>query len=175
MQVHIIRHTAVDVPQGMCYGQTDVPLRNTFQQEAQIVKEQIQTLSFEQVFTSPLSRCTRLATYCGYPDATRDDRLKELNFGQWEWTLLYENQSPQARYWFDHQLTEPTPGGESIMQLKERFLHFIDEKKQQGLQRIALFAHGGILLSAMLAHGLTVECDIFHHLPPYGSIRSFEF
>ena len=26
MVVYLIRHTSVDVPQGVCYGQTDVPL-----------------------------------------------------------------------------------------------------------------------------------------------------
>ena len=28
---------------------------------------------------SPLTRCVRLATFCGYPDGERDDRIKEIN------------------------------------------------------------------------------------------------
>ena len=32
MEVIFIRHTSVDVPPGVCYGQTDVPLRNSFEQ-----------------------------------------------------------------------------------------------------------------------------------------------
>ena len=34
MKVYLIRHTAVDVPSGTCYGQTDVPLKSTFEAEA---------------------------------------------------------------------------------------------------------------------------------------------
>ena len=34
MEVILIRHTSVDVPPGVCYGQTDVPLKPTFEQEA---------------------------------------------------------------------------------------------------------------------------------------------
>ena len=34
MEVILIRHTSVDVPKGVCYGQTDVPLRDSFEEEA---------------------------------------------------------------------------------------------------------------------------------------------
>ena len=81
MVIYFMRHTAVDVPQGVCYGQTDVPLKPTFEMEATQTAAHLQGLSFDKVYTSPLTRCVRLATFCGYPDAERDDRLKELNFG----------------------------------------------------------------------------------------------
>ena len=82
MKVYIVRHTSVDVPYDIFYGQTDVPVReNSFVEEATRVKEKIAPLSFDAVFTSPLTRCVRLATFCGYGDAMRDERLKELNFG----------------------------------------------------------------------------------------------
>ena len=81
MEIILIRHTSVDVPRGVCYGQTDVPLRDRFKEEATITAQQLQDDVFDAVFTSPLSRCTRLAEHCGYPDAIRDARLKELDFG----------------------------------------------------------------------------------------------
>ena len=34
MEVILIRHTSVDVPVGICYGQTDVPLKESFEEEA---------------------------------------------------------------------------------------------------------------------------------------------
>lgn len=33
MEVILIRHTSVDVPPGMCYGQTDVPLKPTLKRK----------------------------------------------------------------------------------------------------------------------------------------------
>lgn len=85
MEVILIRHTSVDVPPGVCYGQTDVPLKPTFEQEAAVTQENLKAfLPFDHVYTSPLTRCVRLATYCGYPDAERDKRIMEINFGSWE-------------------------------------------------------------------------------------------
>ena len=39
MIITLIRHTSVDVPPGVCYGQTDVPLKDTFVQEAAVTKK----------------------------------------------------------------------------------------------------------------------------------------
>ena len=84
MKVYLVRHTSVDVPKGISYGQTDVPLKSSFEEEASLTRKNLDGLTFDQVYCSPLSRCTRLAAFCGYPEAIRDARLKELNFGDWE-------------------------------------------------------------------------------------------
>ena len=85
MEVILVRHTSVDVPPGTCYGQTDVALRSTFSEEAEAVYRRLAGYApFDRVYTSPLSRCIRLAEYGGYADAVRDSRLLELNFGAWE-------------------------------------------------------------------------------------------
>lgn len=88
MVVYLIRHTSVDVPQGVCYGQTDVPLNPTFEEEAAQTSARLKGLQFDKVYMSPLTRCVRLATFCGYPDGERDDRIKEINFGDWECNAL---------------------------------------------------------------------------------------
>lgn len=52
MEVILIRHTSVDVPPGVCYGQTDVPLKPTFEQEAAITQENLKNyLPFDHVYT----------------------------------------------------------------------------------------------------------------------------
>ena len=53
MVIYLMRHTAVDVPQGVCYGQTDVPLKPTFETEATQTAANLQGLSFDKVYTSP--------------------------------------------------------------------------------------------------------------------------
>ena len=56
MEVILIRHTSVDVPPGMCYGQTDVPLKPTFETEAAVTAENLKAyLPFDHVYTSPLT------------------------------------------------------------------------------------------------------------------------
>ena len=114
MKVHFVRHTSVDVPRGMCYGQTDVPLRPSFAEEAAAVLARVKELQYTKVYTSPLSRCVRLATYCGHADAERDARLLEMNFGAWEGARLYEMDTPEVRWWFEDQLRRPALKGESV-------------------------------------------------------------
>ena len=76
-----MRHTAVDVPQGVCYGQTDVPLKPTFETEATKRQPILQGLSFDKVYTSPLTRCVRLpfaATRCRTGRPLERTKLRRL-------------------------------------------------------------------------------------------------
>ena len=137
MEVILIRHTSVDVPPGVCYGQTDVPLKPTFEQEAAVTQENLKAfLPFDHVYTSPLTRCVRLATYCGYPDAERDKRIMEINFGSWEMKPFDRN----------------------------------DELKGRPYQRVAVFAHGGVLICAQIYAGIIKPEEAFSALTPYGGI-----
>ena len=120
MEVILIRHTSVDVPKGVCYGQTDVPLRDSFEEEASITAQQLQNDVFDAVFTSPLSRCTRLADHCGYPDAIRDARLKELNFGEWEMQEFDKICDPRLEEWYNDYFHVAATGGESFMMQLQR-------------------------------------------------------
>ena len=114
MEIYLVRHTSVDVPAGYAYGQTDVPLKASFPEEAARVKQALEGHTFDQVWSSPLSRCRRLAAYCGYPEPMTDPRLMEVNFGEWEMKSWDEVSSdPRSVAWFDDWLNEPTPGGES--------------------------------------------------------------
>ena len=41
MKVTLIRHTKVEVPKGTCYGWSDIPVADTFMEEAAITKEKL--------------------------------------------------------------------------------------------------------------------------------------
>lgn len=171
MDIYLIRHTSVDVPAGYAYGQTDVPLRPTFEQEAATVKENLAGLSFDQVYTSPLTRCVRLASYCGYPDAKREDRIKEINFGEWEMKSWEElSADPRSVAWFEDWLHVPTPGGESLTDQYTRVSSFLNELRESGLQKVCLFAHGGVLTCARVYAGEYELKEAFKNVPAYGSI-----
>lgn len=174
MKVKFIRHTSVGVPKGVCYGQTDVPLSETFPEEAAVVHQRIQAERFDRVFTSPLSRCTRLADFCGYPEAVRDDRLKEFDFGEWEMQRFDEIVDPRMQDWFEDYLNVPATGGESFMMQCQRLSSFLDEKKQQGYEHIAVFTHGGILLCAQIYAGTLKAENAFEVIPPYGEMIEIE-
>ena len=170
MEIYLIRHTSVDVPPGVCYGQTDVPLKPSFEQEAEIVKQNLAEHSFDAVYTSPLSRCVKLATYCGYPDALRDNRLKEMYMGDWEMQAFTEIKDPQLQKWYDDFLHVPTLNGESYQDILARVSSFLDEIKLSGHNKIAIFAHGGVLLCAQIYAGVLIPENSTRKLPSYGEI-----
>lgn len=176
MEIVFIRHTRVAVDKGTCYGQTDVGVADTFEQEAELTRRQLLPLQpFDAVFSSPLSRARLLATYCGYPDAALDDRLKEMSMGEWEMQRYDDITDPRLEAWYKDYMHLPTPGGESFPMLYRRVAGFLDElKAQQRLRRVAVFAHGGVLISAGLYAGLFPESDAWSHLTDYGGIERIE-
>lgn len=185
MRVFLVRHTSVDVPQGVCYGETDVPLRGSFPEEAEVVKRNLQRIvevgldgeggvKFDAVFTSPLSRCTRLADFCGYRDAVRENRVMEINFGEWEMCRYDTNPDPRLQEWYDDYLHVRATGGESFQDQFNRVKEFLLELKGRGLQRVLIFAHGGVLICSKILAGKIDPKDAFNSLDDYGSIISID-
>ncbi len=171
MEIILIRHTSVDVPPGICYGQTDVPLKPTFELEAAATKENLKTyLPFDYVYTSPLTRCVRLAAYCGFPDAERDRRIMEINFGEWEMKPFDGNDDPRLKEWYADYLNVVATGGESFAMQYRRVSQFLYELKRKNYQRVAIFAHGGVLICAQIYAGLIKAEEAFSALTPYGGI-----
>lgn len=180
MRIHLIRHTTPDVPLGTCYGWADVPLASTFAEEAALVQAKLATLLQgahpELVYSSPLSRCRRLAELCGYSNPLLDERLKELNFGAWELQPFEAISDPQLQRWYDDYLYEAPTGGESFYQQSLRVASFLDELCEQAKNEespageVLIFTHGGVLLGAGLWAGLFPLEEAFDHRQPYGAI-----
>lgn len=177
MEIYFIRHTSVAVPKGICYGDTDVPLNPIFESEALVVKQKLDGIMFDKVYTSPLTRAKRLASYCGYSEAHPDARLREFNFGEWEmqeYNTLYA-EDVRFKQWCEDYVNLHAPGGECLLDLLSRVNSFIDDMLLSGNDRIAAFCHGGIIAAAMLRKGQTTYQNAFSDVPPYGSVVSFEF
>ena len=177
MKVVLIRHTRVDVPKGTCYGWSDVPVAETFVQEAAVTKAKLQRYpAFDAVYSSPLSRAHRLATFCGYPNAIIDNRLKEINMGDWEMQLYddIEKKDPAIHAWFDDYIHLAATNGESFPMVYRRVSCFLEELRGKPYERVAVFAHGGVLICAGIFGGLFTEEHAFEHLVDYGGIEEID-
>lgn len=165
----------MDVPKGTCYGQTDVPVAPTFEQEAGITCSKLRSLMpFDAVYSSPLSRARLLAAYCGFQNPIVDDRLMEMNMGDWEMQIYNDIQDPHLQEWYDDYMHQPTTGGEGFPQLYARVAQFLDELKAKPYRQVAIFAHAGVLVSAgIYAHLFPTE-TAWDHMVPYGDIQLIE-
>ena len=177
MEIIFVRHTKVAIPSGICYGSTDVDVAETFYEEAQKVKSKLDNYRFNEVYTSPLTRAKKLATYCGYPNAIVDKRISEFDFGDWElrsYDDLYAS-DPVFLEWCDDYINKRSPNGESLKDQIRRVQSFISDITSIGLMRVCVFCHGGVLAIAQgLSQGIKME-DAFKNIPPFGSIIRCEF
>ncbi|MDE7025688.1 MAG: alpha-ribazole phosphatase [Paramuribaculum sp.] len=174
MRITLVRHTSVDVPKGMCYGQTDVPLRESFPEEAEIVRSQLGSEQFDAVFTSPLSRCVLLANYCGHTDAIKDCRLMEMNFGDWEMKVWDSIDDPQLNKWYDDWFHTQATNGESSRQQQLRLKEFYDYLKTTDHSNVLIFTHGGIMIHTLLLTNAANLDNVFSLQPSYGGIMRIE-
>ncbi|WP_314027978.1 histidine phosphatase family protein [Porphyromonas catoniae] len=177
MKVYIVRHTSVVLDGNhVCYGFSDIDVRPTFREEATLTRQALEGLSFDGVFSSPLRRARKLATFCGYPDPIVDDRLKEMNFGEWEgklWSDIIIDQGTQE--FFLRYIDHPTPGGESLRMQYDRVRSFLMEKQAAGYQEVLIFCHGGVINCARTLAGLCQLEDAYATIPPFGSVTELDF
>ena len=144
MQLHLIRHTKVDLPPSTCYGYSDVPLLKNWENEADKIIQQLTFISNPLVYSSPLSRCCLLAKKISDQVIT-DDRLKELNFGTWDLKLWDEINGKHAEKWMNNYVETPCPGGESYIVLSVRVKSFLTDLLKTNNDEVIIVSHAGVI------------------------------
>jgi len=176
MKLHLIRHTSLDIPSGVCYGQSDVDVSANFHAERDLLKEKLADIQFDAVYASPLQRCTKLADALNLGEIQLDNRLKELHFGDWEmqaWDAIPRDVfDPWAK---DYAHLSP-PNGESFSQLHLRSKSFIEEVANHSRgKNIAVITHGGVI-RAMLADVLNMPLKgLFRMVIDHVSVTKITF
>jgi alpha-ribazole phosphatase len=176
MQLTLVRHTSLQIPSGVCYGQTDVDVAVSFMQEAAATKEKIKHLAVNAVFTSPLQRCVKLAHALELNAITHDDRLKELHFGDWEMQAWDDIPRDYFDEWAQNYAHMAPPNGETFGELQTRGVAFIEELLHQHRnQHVLVVTHGG-MIRAMVAYVLNMQLKgLFRINIDYGSVTQLEF
>lgn len=178
MKVYAVRHTSLVVDgREYCYGFTDIDVKDSFVDEASKTLEEIEKIGeVDAVFTSPLIRAKKLADFCNYTDATKDDRIKELNFGDWEmkpWKELLQDISVED--FFKKYLDKRVPNGESLNEQKERVWDFLKEQKEKDYKKIIVFCHGGVINAMKVLSEKFDAAETFATIPDFGSVTELEF
>lgn len=170
MELYLIRHTTPAVAKGICYGQTDLDVTDTFLSEVENIRPHL-PLNISKVYSSPLQRCHKLAKELFPSHAIElDGDLMELNCGSWEMQVWNEIPKTEIQPWLDDFINVVVPGGESYRQMHQRVTNRFEWIVEQELPAVVV-AHGGVLRS-ILAHitgtGLKESFDVF--TCHYGSV-----
>tara|TARA_B100000579_G_C22840260_1_gene861042 strand:+ start:259 stop:837 length:579 start_codon:yes stop_codon:yes gene_type:complete len=145
MKIFFLRHTSLNVTPDMFYGQTDLDVSENFELELKTIKEKIkkQKIDLDKIkfFSSPLKRCLKLAKSIS-SKINVDDRLKELNLGDWEMKSKRSIPKKMVEKWEADLMSFKIPNGESNIEFLERLENFIKEILE--LKRdVFIIAHAG--------------------------------
>jgi alpha-ribazole phosphatase len=175
MDLYLIRHTKPQVLDGVCYGQADIDVASSFDEEFEVLKNKLNAIQPKEIFSSPLQRCLKLAhasaTHLNSATVMPDNRLMELNFGDWELQPWSDIPQGIVGEWTEAHIRHTTPNGESYQDLYLRAKNFLEEisEKHEGEALIA-FTHAGVIralvaeaLNLPLIHAVRLQID-------YGSV-----
>lgn len=145
MDIYLIRHTRTATETGLCYGRTDVALSPGFKEDLTVLQQKLPALTDGYVvFSSPLRRCMLLAEALS-ADVMADDRLLELDFGQWEGRRFDEIDADLLRQWTGNFVETAPPGGESFTDLVERIGDFWQDLLGQPHEQVLIVTHAGAI------------------------------
>lgn len=144
MILHLIRHPKPVVEPGICYGRLDVAAEN-----APAVAERLrgELPPGLPVWSSPLRRCRALAE-CLDPAPRIDERLVEMDFGDWEGRHWDDVPRAELDAWAADVAGYAPPGGESPLALQRRALAFV---ASLDVPEAVVVTHAGVIRT-LLAH-----------------------
>lgn len=161
MAIFLIRHTTPLSPEGICYGQADLPVAATFAAEAERIRQVCPADFFERpgsapaVYSSPLERCLRLACHL-WPESPigLSDDLREMDFGEWENKPWDQIDATALEEWMKDFVHAAVPGGESYQALFHRCSAWWDQtivRTPPEGSHTAIITHAGVIRS-LLCH-----------------------
>ena len=172
MEVHVIRHTPVDFDKKSCYGRLDVPLAKDFKEDFKKIKNQMDD-DFDILYSSPLSRCVLLADEFKNENLKTDDRLLELNFGDWEGKRWEEINQEDLNTWMIDFVNVAPNNGESLSKMFDRVTDFLNEIRKEEHEKVLIITHSGVI-RCIWAYLLGIPLENLFKLP-VGFYELFSF
>jgi broad specificity phosphatase PhoE len=131
-------------------------------------------------FVSPANRCRQSYALLGAPPPSEDDRLWEIDYGEFEGHSIAEAEVKFPAVFAAWQRGEDPrfPGGENMAAVRDRILRFADERFTAAGNTVTC-THNGVL-RALVGSTLGVPIEkwvklVFPHLGPVTMIRTRRF
>jgi len=142
MEIHLIRHTAVENPDNLCYGFAEMPLRENGNEDFKLIHRDE---NFDLIISSPSQRCQLLAKYFQMNYET-DKRIREMNFGDWELKKWSEIPEEEINPWYEDFIKVNAKNGENLLEMQTRVLEFWNELiSKENINKVLLVTHAGAI------------------------------
>jgi alpha-ribazole phosphatase len=158
MELYLVRHTTPAILPGICYGRSDLDVHDDFHEQVAAVRQKLYGIHVEACYSSPQTRCRKLAHALGLAETQHDDRLQELHFGEWEMQSWDAIPRSLFDHWSDNFVERAPPGGETFRELFQRAHQFFVECTKRHSGSVVVVTHAGII-RALLAHALRLPLE----------------
>lgn len=140
--IYIVRHGQTNWNlEGRYAGRKDIPLNDKGIEQANIIKEELKSIKFDKVFSSPLSRAYQTAKIICDNEIIIDDRIIERSNGDLEGKLKTE-------IIMEIDFNDPNEKNyniESIIDFRKRINNFFDEiTSLYKDENILIVTHAGV-------------------------------
>ena len=151
LNIYLIRHgqTAWNADNNRYCGRTDIALTEKGVQQAEALRQQLQKIKWDGVFSSPLQRAFITAQIATGATVIKDDRLIEADFGLWEHktksAFIAENATLWNNWMKDPATNRAGGTGETAAEIVERVNDFFNSLQQQYTGgNFLVAAHNGV-------------------------------
>jgi len=142
MEIHLIRHTAVNNPDNLCYGFAKMPLRKNYIEDFELIEIE---KDFDLIISSPSERCQLLTQYFQF-NYQIDERIKEMNFGDWEMKKWTEIPEEEINPWYEDFINVKATNGENLLEMQTRVSEFWNELlSKKDINKILIVTHAGVI------------------------------
>jgi alpha-ribazole phosphatase len=154
----LVRHPQPDVAPGLCYGASDVSIRDDDLAQVHAALAAQGLPGDLPVHASPLRRSARLADRLAPGRVTLDARLAEMDFGAWEGRAWSAIPRADVDAWTADLLRYRPGGAENVLDVARRVQAFLADLHRQDMPAALVVCHAGtIRLLTALYDGAPLE------------------
>lgn len=150
MELYVSRHgeTLANIEKRLAGSKSDSPLTEKGIMQAKELGQNLNSISFDVVYSSPLQRAVNTVNiaFDNKYIINVDDRLSEINLGVMD-GMTYDEASlrfPQSgmRFFTDPKTYEPVVNGESLHDMIARISYFLDDLIKKDYDKVFVMTHG---------------------------------
>ena len=166
MKMYFLRHGETNGNKNkILQGRIDNPLNDDGRNQAMKAREEIEGISFDAVYTSPLQRAMETAMIASgltEEELIKDERIVEISFGDMEGNVVSRDNQVMVDFFYNPEKYVPVNNAESYEEMLDRIKDFLqdieDKYKDLPDANILVVSHGALIHGIiMLVKGLEIK------------------